>query len=292
LLLIVLALGRGLRPLERLAAAFGRIETGDYRARIPVRGAAELAALSRRFNRMAHRLEAMERQNRRMTEDLLGLQERERAEIARDLHDEVGPFLFAVKVDAARIERLAGDRPGGETAALARGIGETILGLQRRVRGLMGRLRPVGLAEFGLVEAIEALVRYWQLRDPDLVFEVSADPDCGRCGELVEVTAYRVVQEALSNAVRHGAPGHIAVRLSVAGAGEPLVLEVSDDGPGIAGDARPGFGLSGMRERVAALGGRLMIGGNAEGGVSVAAELPRRPLEVAARARDAEEPAA
>src|SRR5262249_20180513 len=107
-LLISIVVGRALRSLETLAAAFRRIGQGDYPSLLPVQGPRELARLANGFNAMSCRLAAVAAQNHRLNERLLTLQAEERADLARDLHDEIGPLLFAVDMTAATIERLPG----------------------------------------------------------------------------------------------------------------------------------------------------------------------------------------
>ena len=109
-LLICTAVGRALRPLENLSTAFERIGEGDYHGTLPEHGPPELARLATGFNRMTQRLAMAAAQNRRLNERLLTLQAEERADLARDLHDEVGPMLFAVDMTAATIERLVEHR--------------------------------------------------------------------------------------------------------------------------------------------------------------------------------------
>ena len=106
-LLISAVVGRALRSLERLSAAFERIGKGDYHGLLPVQGPPELTRLANGFNAMSERLATVAAQNHRLNERLLTLQAEERADLARDLHDEIGPLLFAVDMTAAAIERLA-----------------------------------------------------------------------------------------------------------------------------------------------------------------------------------------
>jgi autotransporter-associated beta strand protein len=139
--LIYLFIGRALRPLNRLTVAMERVGDGDYRVRIGDRLTPELTRLRDGFNRMAARLEASGADNRRLNEQLLTLQEEERAEIARDLHDEVGPFLFAIGVDVATITRLLRD---GRTAELSGPVGSIAEAVQspRRSARAMPRVGP------------------------------------------------------------------------------------------------------------------------------------------------------
>ena len=113
--LVYWTLATGLRPLHALNAAFDRVGRGDYGPRAPESGAAELAHLARQFNQMVMRLTAMQLQNTHLNEQLAKVQEEERAELARELHDEIGPFLFAVGLDIATIHQTV--RTNGDVSA-------------------------------------------------------------------------------------------------------------------------------------------------------------------------------
>jgi two-component system sensor histidine kinase UhpB len=271
--LIYFFIGRALRPLGRLAAAMEQVGEGDYAIRISDRLTPELARLRDSFNRMAAHLAATDADNRRLHEQLLTLQEEERNDIARDLHDEVGPFLFAINVDVANMTRLLADGRTHELPAHTQSIAEAARHLQRQVRGMLGRLRPIVLAEFGLTEAVGRLVEFWRRRYPEIEYRTSIAPDCENLGERADTTIYRIVQECLSNAVRHGKPQLIAI--SIARDGARMIVEVSDNGSGLREEPAKGYGLIGMDERVRALGGRLEFSTPSDGGLVVTAVLPR-----------------
>jgi two-component system sensor histidine kinase UhpB len=278
ILLIYLFIGRALRPLYRLAAALEQVGRGNYATRIGGRLAPELSRLHDSFNRMAGRLAKADADNRRLNEQLLTVQEQERGDIARDLHDEVGPYLFAINIDAAAGARLIGDRRAGEAVEHLRLIAEAVGYMQHEIRGIVRRLHPVGLAEFGLHDAIGDLIRFWSRRHPDIAFEVAIAPECTRLGEAVETTLYRIVQECLSNAVRHGPPAQIdiVIRRAQTADGARVTVEIADDGPGMPDEPAPGFGLRGMAERVRALGGELSLRNRPTGGLAVTTVLPCR----------------
>src|SRR5215472_2281201 len=162
--LVYVVVGRALRPLRIVAGALPRIGAGDYAVRAPEQGPPELAALGRGVNEMAERLGAMRERNRLLEEQILTLQDEERADIARDLHDEIGPHLFAANVDAAMAERLIGDGKAEEAQAQVRSIATAIGHIQRLVRDILTRLRPTPLAELGLKSAIADLVAFWRTR--------------------------------------------------------------------------------------------------------------------------------
>jgi two-component system sensor histidine kinase UhpB len=272
--LTLTTVGRALRPLEQLSAAFPRLAAGAFGTRVAERGPPELLRLTHGFNEMAARLAAMEERNHRLQAQLETLQDEERAEVARDLHDEVGPFLFAAHMAAANIR--AGAERDNQTAlaADAEGLQELIGHMQGSVRSLLRRLRPSPAADLGLGEAIGGLADFWRSRHPtpriSLDIEVAEEPDT-----VTAATVYRFVQEGLANALRHGRPGRIEV--SVRAGTDGLIARVTDDGAGASGDSDGdggGLGLLGMRERMAALGGSLAAGAAPGQGWVVTARLP------------------
>ncbi len=278
MLLIYVFIGRALRPLDRMASGLARVGGGDYSVRLEGALPPELSRLRDSFNRMAAQLAEMSAENSRLNQQLLGLQEQERSELARDLHDEVGPFLFAINLDAANIRRNAEGGRLSQIAGQAEAIGEAVAHLQRQVKSMLGRLRPIGLAEFGLIEAITHLVDFWQRRHPGVDFRLRMAPEAEGGGELMETTIYRIVQECLSNALRHGRPSTVEIGIAHAsetGEGGRLRVTVSDDGDGMPSGAGLGYGLLGMGERVRAMGGTLSVTSRPDGaGLVVMAELP------------------
>lgn len=283
IVLVSLVVGRALRPLKRISAALAAVGGGKYAVRLPNASTPELAALTFGFNTMVTRLGAAEAQNRRLHEQLVTLQEGERADLARDLHDEVGPFLFTVALDAAAIEQAAA---AGKHAAIpehALAIREAVGHMQHHVRAMLKRLRLASPVEIGLAPALGNLVAFWKAHRPAVAFALDVAADEDSLDEATKAVIYRVVQEGLSNAVRHGRPGRIEVAVTL-GENGGVVVRVSDDGIGMAEVNEPGFGLAGMRERAVALGGTLHVAGGPGGtGCTVVARLPGRDPEGGAR---------
>jgi len=269
--------GRSLRPLETLSAGFRTIGTGDYGTRVAEGGTPEVEHLARAFNLMAERLGALEERNERLRTQLLTIQEEERADLARDLHDDVGPFLFAVNVDVASITRLAEEHGDAEILERGRSIREAVSHMQKHVKSILGRLRPTGVSEIGLFQAVENLGVFWRRRHPEISIELDVGAPNVSFGDVADATLYRLIQESLTNAIRHGQPRCITVSIRTQGRDE-ILLEVSDDGVGLnASMHRTGLGLAGMKERISALGGTLSVRNHIDGkGASVTARLPRQ----------------
>jgi two-component system sensor histidine kinase UhpB len=194
-------------------------------------------------------------------------------------------LLFAADVDAVAIGQLA---DGGEHEQIPERVGiirEAIGQMQRHVRDILGRLRPAVLLDVGLAHAIDNLVSFWRAHRPNLNFCLNV-PEEG-FGELLDATVYRIVQESLSNAVRHGNPNRIEITVR-AHPDHSIGIRVVDDGGGLKANGRPGgYGIIGMQERVATLGGILEVGNRPDGrGVIVTARLPMHAGERIVRAQE------
>ena len=172
--------------------------------------------------------------------------------------------------------RLIGEGQSAEALVQLEAIEGAVAHMQRLVRDILGRLRPTELFELGLTAAINELVAFWRARNPAIRFAVNVPHDESQSiPDRVRETLYRVVQEALNNAVRHGRPSHI--QIEIGGDGDDVFARVADNGvPGDKADG-VGFGLVGMRERVAAARGKLTVSRRATGW-EVTARLPRCEL--------------
>ncbi len=281
-LITSLVVSRALKPIEALSRAITKIESGSYDTRVKVEGSPELAAICEKLNHLATALGAAVDDKRRLAERVVSLQDVERKEIARELHDEFGPYLFALRAHAGALTKIA-DASEPNLGALRKhgnAILEQVDTLQQSNRRVLERLRPVGLAELGLRQALAALLRLWGETHPDVVVEAAISPDLGASGETVDLTIYRIIQEALTNVFRHANATHVNVTVEPAESGTArgtfgcARVRVSDDGCGLKADHKLGLGLTGMRERILALGGSLDIASGG-GGVTVEAVIPR-----------------
>ncbi len=207
---------------------------------------------------------------RRSRERLVTAREEERRRLRRDLHDGVGPQLAALMLELETAGDLVSGHP--EASALMAKLSERARETVSDVRRSVHALRPPALDELGLVGALrEGATRYSRR---GLLVSVEAPEKLPPLPAAVEVACYRIVQEALTNVVRHAGASNCRVRIGLDD--EALSVEVEDDGRGIREDDSAGVGMSSMRERAEELGGRCSVGLSAETGTLVSAILPRR----------------
>lgn len=272
---LLFAVGRWLRPLERVAAALEGIEHGDYAARLPPFELPELTVLSRRFNDMAEALERSRNENRELTQRSLAIQENERRHLAQELHDELGQSISAIKAVAVSIGKGQGERDSVERAASTiTDIASHVYGV---VTGLIRRLRPLRLDEFGLVPSLEELVDSWNAHHPDSFCRLSVSGRFDSLSEASEINLYRIVQESLTNVAKHSGASEVRISLIEEndGLGERIRLEIVDDGVGFDPQrTRRGLGLLGLRERTEALGASLVLDTAAGRGVAIRIDMP------------------
>jgi glucose-6-phosphate-specific signal transduction histidine kinase len=214
--------------------------------------------------------------NRELAQQLIRLQESERLALARELHDELGQTCNAIRLETAFIRRCADDDRAGVLAAAARADAAAQT-LYRSVREMLRRLRPANLDELGLVAALEELCQSWQVRNGmPCVFRRDGQPPEPResCGDAIDVTLYRVAQEALNNITRHAHASVVQVLVSW-DVPDEVMLIVQDDGRGLAAEGSTrGLGLLGAAERAALHGGSLVVAGKPGAGVRVCLRIP------------------
>jgi two-component system, NarL family, sensor histidine kinase UhpB len=206
-------------------------------------------------------------ENRELAHQHLRIQEAERKHLARELHDELGQYLNAIKLDAVSL----GDREAGAR------IVQAVNHVHAVVNDMIRRLRPAGLDELGLVDALENCVDHWRQRLPHARFTLATSGGFDGLSELLNLTLYRLIQEGLTNSYKHGGAAHIdvALRREADGGSDDIVLTVRDDGRGADLEQhKPGFGLNGMRERVELMGGRFAIQSAPGAGFSFEARVP------------------
>jgi signal transduction histidine kinase len=225
-----------------------------------------MAYLRVQVRTLASKLDARERKLRAYATELIRAEEEERARVSRELHDGLGQLIAALTLELEAMRAQAPDelQPRiDDVRTLANQIGTDI-------RRMSHELRPAILDELGLHDALSALVRRMS-RPPRLTVELSVRGNLIVLPADVRLTAYRIVQEALTNVVRHSDAGRAQVNVDLDA--HALRIAIGDNGRGV-DSGNEGFGLTGLRERVEAIGGSLRIGPAEQGGALVAAELP------------------
>ena len=224
------------------------------------------------------RLSAALSENRGLAQQYVEVQESEHRALARDLHDELGQYLNAIKLDAVSLRaRLADSDPPACEQVLA--MISALDRVQGVVLGLIHQLRPVGLDELGLTAAMEHCIADWRRRLPNTSIALVATENLDTLDERPALALYRLVQEALTNVARHAHATRVEIRISAEGYGPQasrhINVQIRDDGVGAdPARQRTGLGLVGMRERVEALGGSLVVSSTSGTGFTLIAQIP------------------
>ena len=282
--LVYLGLARGLRPLADLEAAFDRLEAGDFETRVSERAVPELQRIHKRFNHMAAVLCSTRDRERALASHLVDLQEAERRSLAQELHDDMAPLLFTISVHLTTIHSFL---QGRQYTAIPEALGaseKTVAELQERIRAMLRRLRPQGLDELGLDQALYDLVETWRSRQRQTEWAIETSGLTDQLDDTLRVTIYRIVQECLTNVARHAEARRASVRVTVApthggtgkpaGASQVVDIQIEDDGKGMRPETPFGLGLMGIEERVQALGGAMALSQRHLGGLSVRVCVP------------------
>ncbi|HYU42458.1 MAG TPA: sensor histidine kinase [Vicinamibacteria bacterium] len=234
-----------------------------------------IRGLEMRSQEQHERTERAEDEMRRLSQRLVRAQEDERRRLARELHDEVGQMLTALRMELGTAERVRGGGNGAFSASLAEAkkIIDTVM---ESVRALSMGLRPAMLDDFGLGSALD-----WHARDYSRRYDVpvflAVEGDVDRLPEPQRTCVYRVVQEALTNCAKHSRARRIDVAVRE-GSGR-LHLSITDDGVGVDGSEEPrtGMGLVGIEERVREIGGHASIHSRPGAGTRVEVDIPVPP---------------
>jgi two-component system, NarL family, sensor histidine kinase UhpB len=243
------------KPVKQIIHGLNQIERGEYQSRLPGFEQIELSEISDKFNSMASTLEQSIRNNHRLTQQIIHLQEEERKKLARDLHDEIGQYLTAVHVDASALV-------AAKKLSVARESAQAIAQITRQmmvtIQDILARLRPRVLDELGLSLALAELIHHWHDRNRGIMVVNAISNHLSQHDESVSVTVYRILQECLTNISKHAAATRVTIEVTEDEQG--LSLMVEDDGRGFDTSLQSrGYGLAGMQERVEGLMGSMKI---------------------------------
>jgi signal transduction histidine kinase len=269
------------RPINALARAAGAVAAGAYGKVEERHGPREIVTLAHSFNVMVERraeaerrMAESERMLKALSDRLLVVQEEERTRIAREIHDDLGQSLTALKMDVLGL--LAAPQP--RDSPLRERIVTTLDSIVVAVQRIASELRPSLLDDLGLIAAVESEARLFEERT-GIECELSL-PDELHLAPDRAAAIYRIIQEALTNVARHSNASRVEVRIRPRPA--DLLVDIRDDGRGIEAaelDAPSSIGLIGMRERASLLGGTVTFEGFRGRGTIVSVCIPLPPDE-------------
>jgi signal transduction histidine kinase len=264
--------GSAIRPLAQLRRGLAQLRAGAYDTVIPLAGPPEIRKSCAAANQLATTLKRLSRDNRDLMRKLVSLQDDERRELAQELHDEQGPLLFAIRANATA---LSESNPAhAEPHSPTQGMLQAAEALQQANRRILEGLSPLYVQDLDLGESIATLLQNARAQAPQLELSATVDPRLNSIEGVLSQTIYRVIQESVTNVLRHAKASRADVRAAIDN-GE-VTIETADDGVGFNPDDVFGRGLTGMRERIRALDGNFAVS-RANGRTLVRCRLPLEP---------------
>jgi two-component system, NarL family, sensor histidine kinase UhpB len=285
-LLVYALIGRVFKPLRLLVDGLGQVAQGAYETRLPALSGHEGQQISTAFNGMVQavqdsaqvRQQAQEAkqalaENRELTQIIQTRIEAERGSIARELHDELGQQVTAIKSIGLAIARKADGKDDmiTQSAHLVMGCADKIY---EGVHRLISKLRPLALDRFGLKDALQDMVDDWRLTHGDVTLHLTISGNLDGLDDEVSTAVYRIVQEAVNNSLRHAHASRIDVKVHATT--DFLQLEVLDNGNGVLEKfLAPGhYGVLGIRERAQAFDAVFELGNVEPTGIRIGVKLP------------------
>ena len=253
---LYVTIGRWLAPVRQIVDSLVLAEQGDFTGQLPMAGLPELRTITDQLNQLKSVLLSSKADNERLAMMSLQIQEAERRNLAHDLHDEMGQSLSAIKAIAWSLQEQT--RSLDATLGVgAEKIFTIATGMSSQVRTMLGRLRPALLDELGLVAAVRQMVREWNDTHSSCRCDLIVAPAFSEVPLEQQIHVYRILQEALTNIATHAQARRAEIVMQ---AGAAFQIMISDDGCGFDQQAqKQGRGLSGLRDRCQALGGKLSL---------------------------------
>lgn len=268
-ILIWLVTQHALGSVGLVAQRLGDLRRGDLEARVGTVPQPDLAAVAAGVDALACQLQAARTERARLQRRVVTRGDEERKAIARDLHDEMGPCLFGLRVEADALREAA---PDPATAEAARAIADIAEEIARVNRALLRDLRPMAVGQLPLSAVLDDFAADLSRRFADLQLDLDIAAGLPEPDEATALTLFRIVQEGTTNALRHADASRVRISLWTDPAHWRITL--SDDGRGMSPDRPEGTGLTGMRERIMLLDGRMQLTSGATG-TTIAVSLPR-----------------
>ncbi len=277
-LLVYLSISRALRPAKTIVAGLEDLESGHLAYRLPEFELKEWRHIASAINQLATSQQHLLEERQKLVVKVINLQEEERRDLARELHDEFGQCLAAINAVATSITQTAIQQCPGLIDEIDH-ITRITVHMLDGVRDLLGRLRPAEFDELGLAASLNSLVAVWNgLSSGKTRYHLSITGDCQSLTESQAMALFRISQECLTNIAKHAQATRVNISLSITT--EAANLTINDDG--IAAELPfadvAGIGLLGIRERVTALKGQLDLAIAESHGLIVEARLPMNTI--------------
>lgn len=257
------------KAVNSIVAGLHLVEAGKYDVILPCFDITEFDVISKEINKMSSALKTAEKNNQALARYTMQIQESERQKMSRELHDEMGQSLTAIKAMA-----VTSKQPNSDVPTIANSIIDICNHLAKVVRSMMSTLHPLSLSELGLHATLIDLIAEWKRRTPSLTISLNYDEELDNLDYEITINVYRIVQECLTNVVRHAQASEVDIVLDYDNhkyASPHVAISVIDNGKG-ANDTGAGFGLLSMRERAQSLGGSFKFISN--NGVKIHATIP------------------
>ena len=279
-IMVYALLSHSLRPVGSILSAINPMEQGDLKVRLEPFKLPEFETIGHSLNRMAESLEA-ERQleeNRQLTALIQSHIEDERRSLARELHDELGQYVTAIKTFAVGIANKTVEKMP-DVSSNAQTIVAAANHIYDGMHNIIRHLRPGALDNLGLSETLKDAINHLQKQHPEVEFKLNLSGELDALGENLNINFYRIVQESLNNAVKHAKASIIQVSLKQDISGN-VNLIIQDNGVGMEVDKvdqTQHFGLLGMRERTQAFRGQFDIQSSSKG-TKISIHLPKESI--------------
>ncbi len=265
-----LVFNKTIQTIQRIVEHLRVIEKGEYHHKLPDFSTLEYDSIAKAINQLNDALNNTQKQNQALTQHSLEIQEEERQRLSQELHDEFGQSLTAIKVMA-----VTAGHEKSDTKAITHSMVEICDHLMTVVRSMMKELHPLILTELGLKATLEDLVSHWEARLPSSSFSLQVDDAVDNLDKTVIIQVFRVIQESITNIIRHANATHTSISLNFNPAFNTLTLLIEDNGNGCdLTKISAGFGLQGMAERIKLLGGEFNIHSYPGEGMQIKAQIP------------------
>jgi two-component system, NarL family, sensor histidine kinase UhpB len=275
-LLVYVAVGRYLAPIDTILDGLSGIEKGNYQLELPNFRLPELDRISQQFNHMTKVLLDSKEKNKLLTQRSLEIQEEERRHLAQELHDELGQTIAAIKAVAVAISNNnEPDKKHIDSSV------KTIIQYSDHIyqvaKSMMHRLRPSVLDELGLIKALQNMIDDWNSRQDDIFCHFTFSDIPSNMSDTLNISLFRIIQESLTNALKHSSASKVSISMKIIVVDEidKIILSIEDNGVGLdENKTMSGLGMPGMRERAEMNAGTFELSSESNKGIKIEVIIP------------------